>query len=99
MNRPVLYYIRHGLTDWNVEGRLQGRHDIRLNEQGREQAKSCGKILRDLLTRAGRAPQDLSYVSSPLARATETMNLIRVALGLAETGYRVDPRLAEISFV
>ncbi|MEA2961252.1 MAG: hypothetical protein QOI46_1350, partial [Alphaproteobacteria bacterium] len=26
--RPVIYYVRHGLTDWNVQHRLQGRHDV-----------------------------------------------------------------------
>ena len=46
--RPVIYYVRHGLTDWNVEGRLQGRHDVPLNDQGRAQAVRCGEILRDL---------------------------------------------------
>ena len=98
MARPVLYYIRHGLTDWNVESRLQGRHDIPLNVQGRAQAGVCGEILRDLIACAGRAPRDLGYVSSPLARATETMDVIRATLGLARDGYRIEPRLAEISF-
>ena len=35
MPRPTLYYVRHGLTDWNIEGRLQGGHDIPLNDRGR----------------------------------------------------------------
>ena len=51
MNRPLLYYIRHGETDWNVEGRLQGRHDTTLNAVGRRQAGACADILRDLLAR------------------------------------------------
>ena len=34
MPPPVLYYIRHGETDWNVEGRLQGQHDIPINASG-----------------------------------------------------------------
>ncbi|CUU42394.1 Phosphoglyceromutase [Blastochloris viridis] len=40
----------------------------------------------------------LSFVASPLARARETMELMRVALGLPPTGYAVDARLAELSF-
>ena len=48
---PTLYYIRHGETDWNVAGRLQGRHDVPLNARGRAQAAHCGGVLRDLFAR------------------------------------------------
>jgi probable phosphoglycerate mutase len=41
VSRPTLYYVRHGLTDWNIEGRLQGGHDIPLNDRGRAQAVQC----------------------------------------------------------
>jgi broad specificity phosphatase PhoE len=98
MRRPTLYYVRHGLTDWNAEQRLQGRRDVPLNRDGRAQALRCGEILRELFDRDGRAPQDLDYVSSPLVRASETMELMRAALGLEPGGYRVDARLAEIAF-
>ena len=57
MPSPVIYYVRHGLTDWNVQQRLQGRHDVPLNPQGHAQAVRCGEILRDLLVRDGRAPE------------------------------------------
>ena len=33
-----LYFVRHGQTDWNVRGKLQGKSDIALNETGRLQA-------------------------------------------------------------
>jgi broad specificity phosphatase PhoE len=98
MPAPVLYYIRHGETDWNVEGRLQGRRDIALNAHGRAQATRCGEILRDLFARDGRDAAGLDYVSSPLGRARQTMELTRAALGLEPAGYRVEPQLAEISF-
>jgi broad specificity phosphatase PhoE len=98
MPRPLLYYVRHGLTDWNVEGRLQGRHDIPLNDEGRAQAVRCGDILQELFEREGRAAGDYGYVSSPLVRATETMDIVRAALGLQRAGYRTDERLAEIAF-
>jgi broad specificity phosphatase PhoE len=96
--RPVIYYVRHGLTDWNVEHRLQGRRDIPLNAQGRAQAMHCGEILRDLFDRDGRASVNLAYVSSPLIRARETMELMRSALGLDPAQYDIDARLTEISF-
>ena len=98
MPGPTLYYIRHGLTDWNVEGRLQGRQDTPLNATGKEQAQRCGEILRDLFARDGHAATDCGYVSSPLMRARTTMNILRATLGLAPEGYVLDARLAEIAF-
>ena len=95
---PTVYYIRHGETDWNVAGRLQGRRDIELNTRGRTQASHCGGVLRDLFARDNRDPAALDYVSSPLKRAGETMCLVRTALGLPADGYRTDERLAEIAF-
>ena len=96
--RPVIYYVRHGLTDWNVQHRLQGRHDVPLNALGRAQAVRCGEILHDLFLRDGGKAEDLDYVSSPLIRARTTMEIMRSTLGLESTGYGVDTRLAEISF-
>jgi probable phosphoglycerate mutase len=98
MPPPTIYYNRHGETDWNVAGRLQGRHDVALNARGRAQAAHCGGILGDLFARSGRAPTDFDYVSSPLGRARETMELARVPIGLPPDGYRIEPQLAEISF-
>jgi probable phosphoglycerate mutase len=95
---PVIYYIRHGETDWNVEGRLQGHHDVPLNARGRAQAARCGEILRDLFARDGRNPATFDYVSSPLGRARQTMELARPAIGLSADGYHVEQRLIEISF-
>ena len=98
MPRPVLYYIRHGETDWNAGRRLQGRTDTPLNAEGTLQAQRCGRVLRKLLSLRGQDPDELDYVSSPLSRATVTMELIRAALGLAPEDYRIEPRLIEMSF-
>ncbi|MPZ37826.1 MAG: histidine phosphatase family protein [Rhizobiales bacterium] len=98
MVRPTLYYVRHGLTDWNIEGRLQGGHDVPLNDRGRAQAAQCGEIIRDLFACASCIASDFHYVSSPLIRATETMDILRKGLGLAPDGYARDPRLKEIAF-
>jgi broad specificity phosphatase PhoE len=98
MPPPTVYYIRHGETEWNVVGRLQGRHDVPLNAKGRAQSTHCGNILRDLFDRRGRDLADFDYVSSPLGRARETMELVRPGLGLPPDGYRTEPQLAEIAF-
>jgi len=98
MAAPTIYYIRHGETDWNVEGRLQGQQDIPLNARGRAQGARCGEILRDLFAQTGRDAAALDYVSSPLQRARATMELARAGLGLPPEGYRLEPRLNEICF-
>jgi probable phosphoglycerate mutase len=96
--RLTVYYIRHGETDWNVSGRLQGRHDVPLNARGRAQAMHCGEILQRLFARDGRNVAELDFVSSPLGRARTTMELLRAPLGLPAGGYRIEPQLAEIAF-
>jgi probable phosphoglycerate mutase len=96
--RPTVYYIRHGETEWNVTGRLQGRRDVPLNTRGRAQAMHCGDILRELFARSGHNVSELDFVSSPLGRAKTTMELVRAPLGLPADGYRIDPQLVEIAF-
>lgn len=95
---PILYFIRHGETDFNVEQRLQGQYETSLNARGRVQAQQCGDLLGALFERDGRGPADYGYVSSPLLRASETMRLVRTGLGLDATGFALDDRLKEISY-
>jgi broad specificity phosphatase PhoE len=95
---PVLYFIRHGETDFNVAQRLQGRSDTSLNARGRAQSSEFAGVLRDLFVRDRREPSDYAYVSSPLLRARETMEIVRSALGLDPKAYGIDERLAEISY-
>ena len=95
---PVLYYVRHGETDSNMQGRLQGRRDTSLNARGRQQAAECGVLLRDLFARDHRQAQDFKYVSSPLKRARETMEILRATLGLQVHDYEIDVRLIEIAY-
>jgi probable phosphoglycerate mutase len=95
---PELYFIRHGQTDWNAEGRYQGAKDIPLNAIGRGQADLNGRLLADLFRRSGRAPDEFSWRASPLSRTRETMERVRGAFdaGLPEVAF--DQRLVEISF-
>jgi len=95
---PVVYYVRHGETNFNVEARLQGRRDTVLNAHGRQQAAKSASVLHDLFARDGRKAQDFGYAASPLKRARETMEILRATLGLDPQGYEVDARLMEISY-
>jgi len=67
MNRPDLWIVRHGETEWSATGRHTGRSDITLNDRGRAAAVALGKLVRghrfDLV------------LTSPLARARETSAL------------------------
>jgi uncharacterized phosphatase len=60
--------VRHGQTDWNAEGKIQGRTDIELNEMGVRQAAAC----RDHLANEN---WDI-IISSPLLRARQTAEII-----------------------
>jgi broad specificity phosphatase PhoE len=98
MPAPAIYYIRHGETEWNADGRLQGAQDTALNALGRTQAAQAGGILADLLVRDGCDKSQLPYVSSPLLRARTTMELMRGALELPPRVYATDDRLREIGY-
>ena len=66
--------VRHGQTDWNRDGLLQGRTDIPLNDTGRGQAHETGQALRV-------RGFDGIY-ASPLSRALETAGIIADELGM-----------------
>jgi len=83
--------IRHGLTDWNKAGKIQGQSDIPLNEEGRFQAR---KLADRLL-----AEQEYQWdfvITSGLSRAQETGEIIATALNIPL--YDPDSRLVEKAF-
>jgi probable phosphoglycerate mutase len=70
----ILFLFRHGETDWNREGRLQGHTDTLLNATGLAQAQVLSETLR---------PHRLdAVVSSDLLRASATAQIVAEALGL-----------------
>jgi probable phosphoglycerate mutase len=69
-----LVLVRHGETEWNRLGRVQGRTDIPLNETGREQARAAAQRLTGERFHA--------VVASPLSRAAETARIIAEGLGI-----------------
>ncbi len=64
----AFYFLRHGETDWNLQGRAQGQTDVPLNERGRAQA---------LAARAQTASLPIRTIcSSPLSRALDTAKIL-----------------------
>lgn len=71
----TICFVRHGETDWNVAGKLQGKTDIPLNENGIAQAKECAAYLKEREWDA--------IITSPLKRAKGTAEIINEAIGLS----------------
>ncbi|HWT26334.1 MAG TPA: histidine phosphatase family protein [Mobilitalea sp.] len=83
-----IYLIRHGETDWNLQGRFQGREDIELNENGLRQARLCGEALQGEHFKAA--------ISSPLVRASKTAHIIAQTLDIKE--FIIDKNIIERDF-
>lgn len=77
----TLWLIRHGETDWNVAGRLQGQLEVPLNARGRRQAQ---QLAERLVQEHGRSPFSALFTSD-LGRAKETAAEASRRLGLAAT--------------
>lgn len=90
----TIYFVRHGETDWNAERRYQGQMDISMNARGRAQSRRNGEALRPFLSEI----QQADFISSPLGRARETMQILRESLGLDPTEFTLEPRLVELSY-
>lgn len=71
-----LFVVRHGNTDWNTLGKIQGRIDIPLNQRGQAQAKCCADYL-------SKQNWDV-LLTSPLKRAKETAEIINTQLHINE---------------
>lgn len=82
-----VYLIRHGETDWNKEGKLQGRVDIPLNAEGRHVAELTREALQEV-------PFDVAF-TSPLKRAYETAEIILRGRGVPIIK---DDRIIEVGF-
>jgi probable phosphoglycerate mutase len=80
----LIGFIRHGITDWIIEGRSQGQTDVPLNQIGRKQAHALADRLMD-------EEWDMIY-SSDLSQAKETAQIIGNTL---ELSVQTDQRLRE----
>lgn len=84
---PELYVLRHGETEWNAEGRMQGALNSPLTETGRQQAARQAEILSKVDL------EGFDILSSPQGRAFETA---AIALARQVTHVQTDDRLREI---
>ena len=82
-----IYLVRHGETDWNQAGLLQGQTDIALNAQGLEQAREAAERLKEV-------PFEIAFCS-PLIRAKRTAEII---IGDRKITLTTDERLRELNF-
>jgi probable phosphoglycerate mutase len=92
-NHPIIF-IRHGETDWNKRGLIQGTIDTDLNEKGHEQARTIARKLA-----ANRQMfQGYDLVCSPQKRARQTMAHLVVALERDSHHVQLEDRVRELGF-
>ncbi|WP_226038351.1 histidine phosphatase family protein [Aquibacillus saliphilus] len=70
----MICLVRHGETDWNYLGKIQGKTDIPLNATGKRQAEECREYVNSL-------DWDF-FISSPLLRAKQTAEILNKDLKL-----------------
>lgn len=85
-----VYLVRHGETQFNRDGRYQGRSDSPLTALGRQQARRAGQVLGEML-----GTTSVQLRSSPLGRAVQTAEII-MELVAGARNLQPDDRLSEI---
>ncbi len=85
MPDSTVFLVRHGLTDWNEQGRVLGRGDTPLNDRGRQQAAAVADALRSFPIRR--------VLASPQRRVQETAAMIAAMHAI---DIETDERLAEV---
>lgn len=82
-----LCLIRHGESTWNKAGAWTGQIDISLNEEGRDEAKKDGLLLKEYKF-------DIAYISK-LRRAQQTLDEIKNVIGVLDLPTIKDSALNE----
>jgi broad specificity phosphatase PhoE len=80
----IIYIVRHGETEWNAQGRIQGHTDISMSDKGRQQAQAVAQ-------RLAQVSFDVAY-SSDMSRTSETAQII---LGESGVPLHTTPQLRE----
>jgi len=90
---PTIYLLRHGQTEWNVEGRYQGQMDSPLTVKGKEQAKANALKLEKYLN-----TKEMKIFSSPLGRAKSTAYIIAKELNLQQSKIELIDEIKEFNY-
>ncbi len=85
------YYLRHGETDWNVDGRMQGHTDVPLNANGLAQAAMARDRLAGL--------EFATICTSPLSRARRTAEIVNEKHGRELVGDRRSQRMLALALM
>ena len=88
-----IYLMRHGETEWNAQGRIQGAPDSPLTERGKRQAQIMGLVLKRKLAGA-----IIPLFCSPLGRTRQTLEIVCATAGLDAGVCVFDERLRELSW-
>jgi ribonuclease H / adenosylcobalamin/alpha-ribazole phosphatase len=86
--RGIFYFVRHGETEWNREGRVMGRLAVPLSDDGRRQVRDLIPMLVELEARV--------VWTSPLPRARETAE--EIAAGLGGLPVHLEADLTEVDY-
>ena len=92
--KGLIIFVRHGQTDWNTKGLMQGREDISLNATGLAQAEETASGIKKACDVTGIVFDKI--VSSPLSRARVTAELIAKKIGCLD--FSCDERVTERDF-
>jgi len=92
--RPPIYFVRHGETEWNRLGLIQGWTDIPLNETGHAQSQNIARAI----VAHPEVTKECRFVVSPLGRTRQTMRHIAEALSLPESHISISPAIKELGF-
>ena len=79
-----IYIVRHGETEWNAQGRIQGHTDINLSDAGRRQAKAVAQRL-----------EQVSFAAAYCSDLSRTRETAEVILGQSGTPLHPTPQLRE----
>jgi len=91
---PIIYFIRHGQTDWNEQGLIQGTEETDLNATGVRQAQAVA----DALTPKEPLLRSFDFYVSPQIRAQHTMKIICAAQPRDFHTVKIEPRVRELGF-